>query len=249
MTELCDIAVIYTKSGNIESKVKKNFGELKDSNINCLFEEKYKFIEDYFPKFINDSAEKIIDKICMFIENYDKFYIDFTKRKDKNILNEYGFIINKNNLLDFYFYVDIIGNKNVEINEEVNKIANFIINDYPTNKIKNYILNVTILDLKKLHPKKYEKIKNFKELYQQFDVNKLYKISGEILKEVKLQLKKEREIFTNQFFSYFDGKINMKTLPNSINYYLQFISKFYNKNHIKKEIERKLKKKKIKYSL
>ena len=41
----------------------------------------------------------------------------------------------------------------------------------------------------------------------------------------------------------------MDILPNSISYYLKFISKFYNKNHIKIEVERKLKKKKIKYKL
>lgn len=254
MTDLCDIASIYNKNGIIEPKVKKNFGQLKDSYINCLFKGKYKFIEDHFPKFINDSVEQIIDKICMFIENSNKFYVDFQKRSNKNILNEYGFIINKNNLLDFYFYISAgcgldDENRDMSINIQARQTTNFIINNYPTNKIKNYILHATILDLKKLHPKKYKNIKNFKELYQKFDINKWYKISGEILKEAKLQLKQDKEIFINDFFSSFNGKINMKTLPNSINYYLQFVSKFYNKYQIKKEVERKLKEKKIKYSL
>jgi hypothetical protein len=217
---------IYTENGNFNRIIKKNYKLLKNSEIFCLFNGQYKFIETYFPKFIGDSIEQIIEKICLFIKESDNFYyILFNIKNDKNNIdknatdkNEYVFIINKNNLIDFYYYLDQIIHPEEENSESriknipnsefkyfdldtkmLKTVEKFLINDVNLKKIKNYSIFSYILIQQYENPKKYKNIKNFKELYKLFDIEVISKNINEILKMMKKRINNEKNMFKKEY--------------------------------------------------
>lgn len=289
-----------TENGNLNRIVKKNFGLLRNSEIYCLLNGQYKFIETMFPKFIGDTVEEIIEKICLFIKKSDNFYyifnpleIDVTNkiRIRKLEKNENGYIINKNNLVDFFFYYSLqnTSHKNLEKKSKKEKICNysliseddiviseddaeamdevmddvekFLINNVNLKKIKNYLIFNYISFVKKnYNPKKYKNIKNFNELYKLFDIKVISEKVNKMLKIIKKNLKEEKKIFEKEFNKielndiesvnkFIIKKMELKKLPNRINYYLKFVDDFYNKKYIRDEVKKILDKQKIKYKI
>lgn len=289
--KICD-KFFLTENGNLNRIIKKNFRLLEDSEIFCLFNGKYKFIETFFPKFICNTLEEIIEKICLFIKESDNFYcifnplkIDVTNEVRIKQLkkNEYGYIINKNNLVDFIFYYSLqntsrqnlvnksnkekihnyslISEEDVEAMDEVmDDVEKFLMNDVNLKKIRGYlILNYILFIKKNYNPKKYKNIKNFNELYKLFDIKVISEKVNKILKIIKKNLKEEKKIFekildeelgdVKSIDNFIVKELKLKKVSNSINYYLKFVDDFYNKKYIKDEVKKILDKQKIKYKL
>ena len=271
-----------TKNGNFNRIIKKNFGLLKNSEIYCLFYNQYKFIDTVFPKFIGDSIEEIIKKICLFIKESDNFYFLFDSFKINaiNVIslkimkkNEYGYIINKNNLFDFFFLYFLINDKELS-GIDIKKITNSnwkyhgnskkviidLINNLNINKIKNNLIFEYIGKKNESNPKKYKNIKNFKELYKLFDIEVISKGILKMIKEVKISINDKKKKFKKKIneLGFNDNEsinkliiknMGLKKLPNSINYYLKFVDDYYNKKYIKQEVKKILDKQKIKYKI
>ena len=218
-----------TKNGNFNRIIKKKFELLKNSEIYCLFNGQYKFIETFFPKFIGDSIEEIIKKICLFIKESDNFYYIFNPL-DINVINEinlkkvkkneYGYIINKNNLFDFFFYNGTcdLYKKNKEINSKntlnntlnnknffkqfdkktISDVIIDFIKNININKIKNSLIFMYIRIKQYENPKKYKNIKNFKELYKLFDIEVISKDILKMLKKIKINMNEDKKIFKKE---------------------------------------------------
>jgi hypothetical protein len=259
---LCDIATIYNKYGCIDPYIKKNYNKLKNNPIYCIFNNKSKFMEGFFPNFIGDSIDEIINKICMFIEKSSNFNIIFIKTYEnflQNLLDENVVIINKMYLNDFYIFQYIVNNlpyfytyKNINKNnsqELLKTIFYYLINNISINKIKNYVLNTEIIRIENKKKNKYKNINNFKELYKQinlneFNINEKYKFIGKEIKYMKkIYHDIKKNIDENEIRKYYN--FNMKNLPKNINFYLKYIPPYYNKDYIKKNVETILKNKNI----
>ena len=126
----------------------------------------------------------------MFIEKSSNFNIIFIKTYKnilQNLLDENVVIINKKYLTDFYIYAFITNNNPVKLDKQ---LFAYIINNVSINKIKNYILNAAIIEIKNKKINKYKHINNFKELYKEvnineFNINEKYKFIGKEIKNMK----------------------------------------------------------------
>lgn len=263
----------FTKSGNITKVFKDNYKLFRDYELNCLLNDKRKFVSNLiFPNFIGRTFNEIIDYICYFINNKDNLYY---KNHDNIIENnlKYNKIIlfKKKNYNYLFFYMSICKEKGINIteiikknfgdfieNESIKYIKNeFINNDlnYCKNSLRHLIYDNIYKEYKNIL---FKEVKNYKELYniiensKQFknkikNIDKIAKILKKIIDtEIKSNLKELREKKIDLFNK---ESVYFKKIPNNISFYLQYLPEYFNKSYVKKELVKKLKENKIKYKL
>lgn len=258
----------FTKSGNITKVFKDNYKLFRDYELNCLLNDKRKFVSNLiFPNFIGRTFNEIIDYICYFINNKDNLYYRIKKNSIENNLKYNKIILLKEqNFKYFKIYMninitEIIKKKFADIIEE--KSINYIKYKFFLNNNLNYCKNLfrhLIYDniYKEYKNILFKEVKNFKELYSIIENSKQFKNkiknidkTAKILKkiidtEIKNNLKELREKKIDLFN---EGSLYFKKIPNNISFYLQYLPDYFNKNYVKKELVKKLKENKIKYKL
>ena len=263
----------FTKKGNITKVFKNNYKLIRDYDLNCLINDKRKFLKNYiFPNFIGKTFDEIIEYIYYFINNKDNLYYYTTDNYNENNLKYKKIFLLKEKNFDYLFFFLLINIteiikksfgdilvKNIQVITEETKYE-FINNDlnYCKNLLRHLIYNSIYKEYKKTLFKNKE-IKNFKELYniiensKQFE-NKIKKIDeiAKILKKIidtgiKNNLKeiceKKKKNLNELKTGYY------KKIPNNISFYLQYLPEYFNKSYVKKELVKKLKENKIKYKL
>lgn len=263
----------FTKRGNITKVFKDNYKLFRDYELNCLLNDKRKFVYNLiFPNFIGRDFNEILDYICYFINNKDNLYY----LNDENIANnlKYNNIIlfKKKNFKYFVIYLSILTEKDINITEIIKKnfgdiidekrqiffIYNFFLNNnlnYCKNSLRHLIYDNIYKEYKNTI---FKKVKNFKELYYIIENSKQFKnkikhidkIAKILKKTIDTEIKSNlKELHEKKIDLFNEVSLCIKKIPNSISFYLQYLPEYFNKSYVKKELIKKLKENKIKYKL
>ena len=262
MDEICK--TMFTKTFKIKKKIldmrKNKIVNTHFETIKCVLEDK-RLIDDAiaFPSYIGFSDSEIIKAIIYYIKNaYKLYYREDTdnppwnlvwKRSNMKIYNMY--------LFNYYIFAIKPSIVNKIIKKKLSSLPkkyHYWMGLYITYKyimkytdIKTYIYVAYLKQLS--HKLKHCNLHNLYEVYKYAskhvmlkDFDKKYiiisKNASEIFKEIR-KLYKHR-LDNKQFVKYYEKEGKYHDFPSNINYYLDRLPDYSDREHIKKEIIKKL---------